>query len=257
MTVCNQITDAYLKRSLPPRFINCLDLRQTDLTPYRLLVLPTTSGLKPEELEALRGYVRGGGSLLVLGDVLRYDEKGLPLDDFALAAEMGLQFVGLENLTKNTPVALDVDAAWSGGELPKQVKAMKGDTLLRAKVGHQSIPFLHVNKLEKGRIAFLATSDSPDLTRQVMDDLAGPTPLSVTPEKNQVILARQEGRSRWVLHLISEGEYTVDIRPEMWQATRIAEKYPADGWNAQMETNDGLLRIKVSGSAKDRLLILK
>ena len=73
-----QLTDAYLKRSLPLEVVNCLDLPDPAkrISRFKLLIVPSTSGLASGELEALRRYVRQGGNLLVAGDALRHDPRG-------------------------------------------------------------------------------------------------------------------------------------------------------------------------------------
>ena len=80
-----QLTDAYLKRSLPLEFVNCLDLPDPAkrISRFKLLIVPSTSGLASGELESLRRYVRQGGNLLVAGDALRHDPRGAQ-KDFAL-----------------------------------------------------------------------------------------------------------------------------------------------------------------------------
>ena len=84
--------NAYLKQSLALEYLSSDMLPERDLSRFRLVVLPETSGLRPLELDALRAYVRAGGKLLVTGDALRHDEQGEPMNDFALAAEMGTRF---------------------------------------------------------------------------------------------------------------------------------------------------------------------
>lgn len=87
------IANASLQRSAPVEFINTPDLGkpQTRLSRFKLLILPRTSGLSTAELDHLRRYVRGGGSLLVAGDALRHDARGKELSEMALAKELGLQ----------------------------------------------------------------------------------------------------------------------------------------------------------------------
>jgi len=94
MELCQQVAGAYLKRSLPLDFVNCLDLCDRDLARWRLLVLPATSGLTPNELDALRRYIRRDGNLLVAGDALRHDPRGMPQGQFDLADCLGLRFEG-------------------------------------------------------------------------------------------------------------------------------------------------------------------
>jgi hypothetical protein len=85
------IANAGLQRSAPVEFINALDLGnpQKQLSRFKLLILPRTSGLSATELDHLRRYVRNGGNLMVVGDALRHDARGKALAEFALAKELG------------------------------------------------------------------------------------------------------------------------------------------------------------------------
>lgn len=101
-------------------------------------------------------------------------------------------------------------------------------------------------------------------------DLAGPPPVEVVapalpeaaaagqgPAGPRVILTRQPREKRWVLHLISDGDYTVRIRGDRAAAWRVTAAYPTTNWRWQAEADGGDLRIDVSGPAGDRLLILE
>ena len=258
MDVCEKITDACLKRSMPPDFINVLDLGSRDLTQYRLLVLPLGSGLAAGECEALRRYARGGGTLLVAGDALRHDAHGMPLDDFALADVMGVHYL------KNAPRVEGTGGSWAGGavtaaELKNVVltRSDHGESLLCVRDHGGEWPLLHVNRTEAGRVAWLATAEAPVLTERVMDYLSGPPPLTVSPAGRQVVLTRQEQHHRWVLHLIGDGDYSVDIGRRFAAITRVATLYPGKGWECTLEQTADGVRLKVRGAAKDRLVALE
>ena len=72
------------------KFVNSPALVGQDLSRFKVLVLPETSGLKVKELDALRSYMKSGGRVILTGEALRYDDEGLPLEDFALSKEMNL-----------------------------------------------------------------------------------------------------------------------------------------------------------------------
>ncbi|MFA6563227.1 MAG: hypothetical protein WCV00_15055 [Verrucomicrobiia bacterium] len=116
---------------------------------------------------------------------------------------------------------------------------------------------LHVRPFGKGRMAYLAKLDSPELTQQAIDLLAGPAPLAVQPPESRVILTRQERQHRWVLHLLGDGPCTVEIRREFAAPTKIKRQYPASGWKCAVEKTATGLRIKASGQARDRLLVIE
>lgn len=54
-----------------------------------VLVLPNVGGLSDQHCEAIRAFVRGGGSLVATGSSSRYDEWGDPRPDYALADLLG------------------------------------------------------------------------------------------------------------------------------------------------------------------------
>jgi hypothetical protein len=256
------LTDACLERSQPLEFINCLDLADPhkDVSRFKLLVLPLTSGLTPEQLDCLRRYARGGGNVLVCGDALRHDAQGHEQKDFDLATEMGVRFKADLQATRDPwiiagrlgdkPVAAYVKAL-------VDVQSVQGQTLLEARRFDHSFPLLHVNALGKGQIAYLASLDSPPLSRQTIEFVAGPPPLAVHPAQHRAILTRQERQHRWVLHLLDEGPYVVEICRDWAAPTRAVEQYPATGWNYKLEKTSTGLRIEVHGEAGDRLLVLE
>ena len=448
-----RITESYLKRSLVPEFISNLDLPSDSLSRFKLLVLPETSGLRPQDLAALRAYMAAGGQLLVVGDALRYDENGLPRKDFALAGEMGVSFRGVvgpgssaaagwswrntrldgkratvavrkagpqtlnvwmredgtpidkillttdaeytpsgngpepndgglfladgsrkgyvieaedaaENIaragqawkvlqtpagfsgrgyarampdgvagTKYQPpgfettapelryrvkferpgtyyvwfrqaarnasqdsvhvgiddkpllttafyqttrgiigaggaagrtVRLDVTDAWQKHKPPlelvadrwNEVRVLAGQTPITGSVDNRTFPVLHAADHGKGRIVYLASSSSTTLIVSTIDALAGPPPVIVSGDK-RVVFTRQAKQNRWILHLISQGEYTVDIHRDYAIPTRIVEQYPVQGWSCDLTAIDTGVRITVTGAADNRLLILQ
>ena len=258
MDVCERITDAYLKRGMPLDYINALDLQTRDLSKYKLLVVPLSSGLSTDECEALRRYARGGGTLLVAGDALRNDPHGKPLDDFALADMMGLHFL------KTVPRINEVVGTWDGGsvnaaELKNVIltRSDHGESPLRARDQDHEWPLLHVNPTDKGRVAYLATADVPVLTARVMDQLLGGLPITVSPADKQVVLTRQENHHRWVLHLLGDGDYSVNIGKDFAAINKVASLYPDKGWECTMERTAEGVCLKVKGAAKDRLVALE
>lgn len=258
------IANAGLQRNAPVEFVNALDLGnpQKRLQRLKLLILPLTSGLSAAELDCLRRYVRDGGSLLVAGDALRHDERGKEMNDFALAPEMGASFRQI--------VTAPTDATTTGrlpGDSPipacklrsfVAVEPQQGETLLSLKHKEKSWPLLHVSQLGSGRIAYLASVDSAELVQAVVDTLAGPPPIAVTPGgSHQAVLTSQPAKRQWVLHLISDGDYSIELNHRHVPATRIVGRYPKEGWQCQAARTATGLRLTVSGSARDRLLVLK
>lgn len=262
-----KIAERLLGRSLPPEFVNCLDLADRPrLSRLKLLVLPLTSGLSAGQLEHLREYVRQGGAVLVAGDALRHDERGFERPEFALAGEMGVRFEklhGPEHVVRVVPAEAAPGPA--GLRLPGeirlaglvQVRPERGETVLWGHHGKEAYPVLHVSRLGHGKVAYLASLDSVELTDAVVDWLAGPGPVAVTPQGKQVILARQEKEGRWILHLLGEGDCLVDLHRDHAAPTRIVAQYPAGAWTAHPVATPSGLRMRVAGTAADRLLVLE
>lgn len=257
-----RLTEAYLKRSLPLEFVNCLDLAnpRKAIARFKLLIVPLSSGLSAEQLEALRGYVRGGGHLLIAGDALRHDEQGRELPDFALAAEMGLRF---EHAASNAKGAWAADGQLAGRVIRSQgkslvpVRAVEGQTLLTAGQGGSRWPLVHQRDVGQGKIVYAASLDDMELVQRAADWLAGPPPVAVRPADRRVVLTRQEQAGRWVLHLLDDGDYTVEIHGATARPAKVVVQYPATGWQFRLENAGAGVRIGVAGHAGDRLLVLE
>lgn len=256
------ITNAFLRRSLPIEFVNALDLDdpQKRIDRFRLLVLPLTSGLYAEEIACLRKYVQQGGRLLVAGDALRHDARGRGLADFALAREMGVEYLGAIAAPSDLPITGEPPAG-----LPKSahvrnmahVRPVAGQTVLGASWQGTPSPLLHLNACGKGKIAYLASLDSLELSERVIDWLAGRAPVRVDAEGKQVVLTGQPQLKRWILHLIGDGDYTIELARDHVPATKVIDRYPATGWSYRIEPRGEGLRVHVEGQAQDRLLVLE
>ena len=154
---------------------------------------------------------------------------------------------------------------WDAGDLTETLslgdvavtQPTTGRTLLALTGQAGTLPLLHVNNLGKGRLAYLATADCPALTLQVVRWLAQGMPALTEPADKQVVVTRQETQDRWVLHLLSQGDYSVQLTDKFISARRVVEQYPATGWSYQTRKNPKGLEIKVSGGGDDRLLILR
>ncbi len=257
------ITNAYLERSQPIEFVNALDLNDSEnsISRLRLLIVPLTSGLREGELAGLRTYVNQGGNLLVLGDALRHDDRGKVLPDFALARELGVSYVG--TVTAKTDLAVhgnsfSADRRCAGIRQFVHVRSTAGETLLSVSRDGAQWPLLQLQAHAKGRVAYLASLDSLELTRDVIDWLSGSPPVTVTGHAGaQVVLTHQPAAQRWVLHLISDGDYAVEVRRNQVPATTVIDHYPPQGWTIRIERQTDRLQIRVEGQAGDRLLVLE
>ena len=171
---------------------------------------------------------------------------------------MGLHF------GKFAPKVSEVVGEWSGGAVAaaglKNVvltHSDKGESVLRMRDQSREWPLLHVNATDKGRVAYLATVDAPELTVKAIDHLAGAMPIVASPADKQVILTRQDKQHRWVLHLLSDGEYSININRELAPIGKVASRYPDKGWECTLEKTANGMRVRVTGTMKDRLVALE
>ena len=157
------------------------------------------------------------------------------------------------------------EGRWAGGAVPGHLRlhncllaqSTEGQSPLHVTYRDKPYPLLHVNTVGKGRVAYLASPDCVELTQQTMDWLAGPAPIQVTPADKQVVLTFQKKFHRWVLHLLSKGDYTIEIRRDFAAPVKLIGQYPPHGWNAVMKQNGAGVRIEVEGNARDRLLVFQ
>jgi hypothetical protein len=61
---------------------------------YRAVVLAEQTALSDTEVETLRAYVQGGGTLIAAGNASLFDERGQRREDFALADVFGVHYEG-------------------------------------------------------------------------------------------------------------------------------------------------------------------
>ncbi len=261
INLLSDLAYAWLGRSQVPQFISNLDLPSNDYSSFKLLALPETCNLLPEQLEALKGYVEKGGQLLIIGDAMRYDANGKPLSDFSLARVMGVSFIKRHDNPGS--IELRGTGVIETGHFPVVIKAKafnevnvkQGETLIMGEIDGDKMPVLHVNSYEKGRIAYLATSDNISLIQAAAYSLIGHLQMK-TSENKQAVVTRQEKEGRWILHLIDDGDMTVQLDSRYCSASQVVGQYPS-GWSYQAEMTPLGLKIKAGDESKDRLLVLK
>lgn len=75
-------------------FIHQENLNTDALSPYRALLIPNAAFLSDEKCDAIRAYVKAGGSLLATFETSRYDKWGAPRPDFGLRDLFGVSAKG-------------------------------------------------------------------------------------------------------------------------------------------------------------------
>jgi hypothetical protein len=75
-------------------FVHQENLSAQALARYRALLVPNAAYLRDRECEAIRQYVRSGGSLLATFETSRYNEWGDPRQELGLADVLGVSLAG-------------------------------------------------------------------------------------------------------------------------------------------------------------------
>jgi hypothetical protein len=75
-------------------FVHQENLTAESLKPYRALVIPNAAFLRDAECDAIRDYVKGGGSALATFETSRYNEWGVAREDFGLQELFGVSVAG-------------------------------------------------------------------------------------------------------------------------------------------------------------------
>lgn len=270
MNACKNITLNYLNSSLPVQFINELDLEKKNLSQYKVLFLPRTTGLSEKNINLLKTYVSNGGMAIALGDALLYDSEGKKNSTFSLSSEMGVEFKEILSLKdtlhlKAADFVSTSKAKYLKAVIPSsanvtdllKVKATKGKTLLSLRYKDEVIPLAHVNDYGKGKFVYIATSGNADIVRSIADHYTGKLPVRVSNKDKQVVFTRQEKQNRWILHLITDGEYEIRIDRNFAPVSKIATQYPDKGWSFQTRREGNDLVVRVQGNTKNRLLVLE
>ena len=75
-------------------FVHQENLSSEELARYRVLLVPNAAFLRDAECEAIRRYVKSGGSLLATYETSRYNEWGDPRQELGLADVLGVSIAG-------------------------------------------------------------------------------------------------------------------------------------------------------------------
>ncbi|HXW08785.1 MAG TPA: alpha-amylase family protein [Vicinamibacterales bacterium] len=101
---------ALVESRVPFELVHEAFLTPDRLEPFRLLVLPDAAALSDTQCEAIRAFVRRGGSLLATFASSLYDETGGRRANFALSDLFGVSFADrVDGPMQNSYLALDAD----------------------------------------------------------------------------------------------------------------------------------------------------
>lgn len=202
--------------------------RQWDLSAYRLVFIPENALLDDETAEALRAYVRQGGTLLASGHASLLTVQGALRSDFALADVFGVSYRGAlpgykqwEGVTTDAPQA---GMARNTGAL--KVVATTGTALAVWRSADEA-PALVSNIYGLGCCLYLSAEENAlesvnTLMTELVDRLIGPPAIRVSPTLSHPFVVRQRAEELLITLLHGEGsphtlppgniELTIDSR---------------------------------------------
>jgi Hypothetical glycosyl hydrolase 6/Beta-galactosidase trimerisation domain len=102
---------ALVEARVPFEFVHEAFLRPERLEPFKVLILADAAALSDAQCEAIRGYVKRGGSIVATAATSLFDETGQRRPDFGLADVFGVSFGGrIDGPMRNSYLSLDPDA---------------------------------------------------------------------------------------------------------------------------------------------------
>ncbi len=222
---------------------------------FKVLALANEACMSDEQVEAVRRFVASGGGLVASYETSRYDEKGTPRSDFALADVFGVRFDRILTAGKRTIVADSqgaqhpvVERLSRSDEVvcgePHVAVRLSGATTLATAAGASPkdapVPAVVVHRFGAGRVVYLpgrldaAQCENPNpaierlLSNAVRWAAGGELPVTVR-SRDPVGATLFEQSGRRILHLVSlhgDSLYRTD-RIEPVQAVRIELQVPA------------------------------
>jgi hypothetical protein len=101
---------ALVESRVPFELVHEAFLTPDRLDRFKLLILADAAALSEAQCDAIRGYVRRGGSLFATFASSLYDERGSRRSDFGLADVFGVSFAGkIDGPMQNSYLSLDAD----------------------------------------------------------------------------------------------------------------------------------------------------
>lgn len=173
--------------------------RQWDLSAYRLVFLPENALLDDETIEALRAYVRKGGTLLATGHASLLDVRGVFRVDYALANVFGVSYRGaLPGYKQWERVTVDAPQAGLGRNAGALKVVPTTGTALSVWRGADDAPALVSNTYGMGSCLYLSAEENAlesanELLTELVDRLIGPPAIRVNPPLSHPLVVRQRG----------------------------------------------------------------
>lgn len=164
-----------------------LDIGHSDLSRYKLLVVPADYVMDPASASALRRFVAAGGTAVMTAFSAKVDEHSqwfsTPLPG-ALSDVFGLKTNAFYTAEHNLTFDLGTSHVSTGTRFYEVLEPLTAELLSRFSNTSDKTPAVTVNKFGKGRAIYLATASVPAVMEPVMRyvyRMSGIKPGPVTP----------------------------------------------------------------------------
>lgn len=233
--------DLLTRAHLPYDLVSDLDLSIAALARYDSVILPSVGCMSPTTADALRVYVRRGGTLLATFNSSLYDEKGRLHRDFALADVFGVRSRGHVTNYRNfnymvptlghrlfngisapyIPVpgeARDVDVRRGALVLARYLRPWPGRYAPRTELG---FPAITLNRYGKGHCLYMAgtagefyNNYAPLEYKQMLGNILAEwvrSPVKLEGERSPIEITVRSQGARRIIHLVNHCSF--DTRP--------------------------------------------
>ncbi|MEX2231996.1 MAG: alpha-amylase family protein [Cyclobacteriaceae bacterium] len=120
----NGLYHLMVEDSMPFEMVNDRMLDETNLSPFKLLILPNIAALSDSQCEQLRKFTQRGGSIVATFETSLYDEQGKLRNNFGLADVFGVSYDrGVEGPMQNSYLRLKSDS--SGNQFHPILKGLE------------------------------------------------------------------------------------------------------------------------------------
>lgn len=229
------ITEPLLRHHIPFDVLDDIALEKENLNHYDVIFLPNVACMSDKVAARLQEYVRRGGSLVADFETSRYDETGMPRDNFALSEAFGVKVAdkiqGPRRWDFMQPVAENKLLEGPRREfIPSPiyyvpVTARGGKTILKYTVPlagrYDGVPKLSnnpaliVNHIGRGKVVYFSGDigntttkfHTPELMNLVanagLNSVKSPIAIDNAPGSVELVVRTQEEGKRILVHLVN------------------------------------------------------
>lgn len=179
-----------------------INIGHDSLAPYKLVVVPADYVMDEDSANALRAYVKGGGTVLMTAFSAKVDEHGQWFDTplpGRLSDVFGLRTSAFYDVASPLKYDLDGHSIDTGVRRYEVLEPSTADVLARFTNSADHTPVITINHFGKGLAIYLATESKASSIGPVLDHLYGTAGVRRGPKTPEGVFARVvDGRTLYV-----------------------------------------------------------